>query len=194
MSTYLLALFVGPSDYKCEGGRTKSGSGVIDDFLKYNFEIEIYFEIFFFTLKVRVCARKSAVEQGLVDFALEASMLILDFFETDYFANSDAIPPKIGIFYFFYGIKTKIQQLKIFVFYQDLIGIPDFSYSAMENWGMVTFREDALYYSGEYNTVSNKQNVALIIAHELAHFWFGNLVTPYWWYWSNALFFGNNLI
>ena len=62
----------------------------------------------------------------------------------------------------------------------DLIAIPDFSSGAMENWGLITFRESALLT--ETNTTPIiKYGTASIIAHELAHQWFGNLVTMKWW-------------
>jgi len=63
----------------------------------------------------------------------------------------------------------------------DLIAIPDFSSAAMENWGAVTFRETAILVDKENTSLSNKQWVAIVIAHELAHQWFGNLVTMRWW-------------
>ncbi|HVZ12668.1 MAG TPA: M1 family metallopeptidase [Patescibacteria group bacterium] len=63
----------------------------------------------------------------------------------------------------------------------DLIAIPDFAAGAMENWGAVTYRETAVLVDPENSSVQNKQWVALVIAHELAHQWFGNLVTMEWW-------------
>lgn len=63
----------------------------------------------------------------------------------------------------------------------DLIAIPDFSSGAMENWGAVTYRETALLVDAENSSIANKQWVAFVIAHELAHQWFGNLVTMEWW-------------
>lgn len=63
----------------------------------------------------------------------------------------------------------------------DLIAIPDFANGAMENWGAVTYRETALLVDEENSSLHTKQWVALIIAHELAHQWFGNLVTMKWW-------------
>ena len=63
----------------------------------------------------------------------------------------------------------------------DMIAIPDFSSGAMENWGAITYRESALLVDEEHSSASNKQWVALVIAHELAHQWFGNLVTMEWW-------------
>ncbi len=63
----------------------------------------------------------------------------------------------------------------------DLIAIPDFAAGAMENWGAVTYRESTLLIDEEKSSSANKQWVALVIAHELAHQWFGNLVTMEWW-------------
>lgn len=63
----------------------------------------------------------------------------------------------------------------------DLIAIPDFANGAMENWGAVTYRETALLVDEENSSLQTKQWVALIIAHELAHQWFGNMVTMKWW-------------
>ncbi len=63
----------------------------------------------------------------------------------------------------------------------DMIAIPDFSSGAMENWGAVTYRESALLVDDAHSSVGNKQWVALVVAHELAHQWFGNLVTMEWW-------------
>ncbi|EDX13089.1 GD18897 [Drosophila simulans] len=63
----------------------------------------------------------------------------------------------------------------------DLVAIPDFVSGAMENWGLVTFRETALLYDESTSSSVNKQRVAIVVAHELAHQWFGNLVTMNWW-------------
>lgn len=63
----------------------------------------------------------------------------------------------------------------------DLIAVPDFAAGAMENWGAVTYREAALLYDEEHSSLGNKQWVGIVIAHELAHQWFGNLVTMEWW-------------
>ncbi|HTE48785.1 MAG TPA: M1 family metallopeptidase [Candidatus Paceibacterota bacterium] len=63
----------------------------------------------------------------------------------------------------------------------DMIAIPDFSSGAMENWGAITYRESALLVDEDHSSLSNRQWVALIIAHEIAHQWFGNLVTMEWW-------------
>ncbi|XP_072933282.1 aminopeptidase N-like isoform X2 [Epargyreus clarus] len=64
---------------------------------------------------------------------------------------------------------------------QDMFAIPDFSAGAMENWGLITYRETALLYDKTESSFTNKERVAEVIAHELAHQWFGNLVTMKWW-------------
>lgn len=63
----------------------------------------------------------------------------------------------------------------------DLIALPDFASGAMENWGCITFREATLLVDPKNSTLATKQYVALVIAHELTHQWFGNLVTMRWW-------------
>ncbi|EXB57658.1 Puromycin-sensitive aminopeptidase [Morus notabilis] len=63
----------------------------------------------------------------------------------------------------------------------DMIAIPDFAAGAMENYGLVTYRETALLYDDQHSAAANKQRVATVVAHELAHQWFGNLVTMEWW-------------
>ncbi|XP_055526034.1 glutamyl aminopeptidase isoform X4 [Wyeomyia smithii] len=63
----------------------------------------------------------------------------------------------------------------------DMAAIPDFVSGAMETWGLVTYRETSILYNQETSSTANKQRVAEVIAHELAHMWFGNLVTMKWW-------------
>lgn len=63
----------------------------------------------------------------------------------------------------------------------DLVAVPDFDAGGMENWGLITFREDLLLFDEETSTLADKQAIALVIAHEIAHQWFGNLVTMKWW-------------
>ena len=65
----------------------------------------------------------------------------------------------------------------------DLVAVPDFAAGAMENWGLVTFRENALLLEegGEGTSLGGRSWVATVVAHELAHQWFGNLVTMEWW-------------
>ncbi|NXS90821.1 AMPE aminopeptidase, partial [Jacana jacana] len=63
----------------------------------------------------------------------------------------------------------------------DKIAIPDFGTGAMENWGLITYRETNLLYDPNESATSNKQRVAAVVAHELVHQWFGNIVTMDWW-------------
>ena len=63
----------------------------------------------------------------------------------------------------------------------DLIAISDFSYSAMENWGLITYRESALLVDENESSETHKQWVTTIVCHEVSHQWFGNLVTMKWW-------------
>uniref|UniRef100_A0A9L0JT02 Aminopeptidase n=1 Tax=Equus asinus TaxID=9793 RepID=A0A9L0JT02_EQUAS len=63
----------------------------------------------------------------------------------------------------------------------DQIALPDFNAGAMENWGLVTYRENSLLFDPLSSSSSNKERVVTVIAHELAHQWFGNLVTVAWW-------------
>ena len=70
----------------------------------------------------------------------------------------------------------------------DMIGVPDFAWGAMENLGAVTYRESALLVDKKRGTQDEMARVADVIAHELAHMWFGDLVTMKWWngIWLNA--------
>ncbi len=72
----------------------------------------------------------------------------------------------------------------------DLIGIPDFSAGAMENLGAITFRENALLVDEKNSALSSRTRVVNIVAHEMAHLWFGDLVTMKWWddLWLNEAF------
>ncbi|XP_047984433.1 membrane alanyl aminopeptidase-like [Leguminivora glycinivorella] len=63
----------------------------------------------------------------------------------------------------------------------DHVGLPDFEAGAMENWGLVNYRESLLLYVPEESTPYFKYRVAQIIAHETTHMWFGDLVTCHWW-------------
>lgn len=77
----------------------------------------------------------------------------------------------------YFGIKNKLPKI-------DLVSVPDFGFGAMENWGLITFRDSALLVPEDQELASSSEHmqyVAQIIAHELAHQWFGNLVTPKWW-------------
>jgi len=63
----------------------------------------------------------------------------------------------------------------------DMIVIPEFSSAAMENWGLIIVRESFLIYDPQESSIDIQEHVAAIMAHELAHQWFGNLVTMRWW-------------
>lgn len=72
----------------------------------------------------------------------------------------------------------------------DHVALPDFSSGAMENWGLITYREIALLADPKNTSISGKQYIATVVAHELSHQWFGNLVTMKWWneLWLNESF------
>ena len=72
----------------------------------------------------------------------------------------------------------------------DLIAVPDFAFGAMENWGAITFRENLLLYYPEITSRSGEERMFEVIAHEIVHQWFGNLVTPSDWkyLWLNESF------
>jgi len=74
----------------------------------------------------------------------------------------------------YFGIKYPYGKL-------DLIGLPDFSAGAMENTGCITFREVILLIDEKQGSVGLKKEIASVIAHEMAHQWFGDLVTMKWW-------------
>lgn len=63
----------------------------------------------------------------------------------------------------------------------DQIAIPDFGAGAMENWGLITYRTQYMLYDPNVTTAGTHRFVAVIVAHELAHMWFGNLISPQWW-------------
>ena len=65
--------------------------------------------------------------------------------------------------------------------FSDLIAIPDFAAGAMENWGLITYRETSILYDPDETSTVAHEWVAVVVAHELAHQWFGNLVTMKWW-------------
>lgn len=83
----------------------------------------------------------------------------------------------------YYGIDYPLPKL-------DLIAIPDFAFGAMENWGAITFRENLLLHYPNVTSGAGEERICEVIAHELAHQWFGNLVTPSDWkyLWLNESF------
>ncbi|XP_061374887.1 aminopeptidase M1 [Gastrolobium bilobum] len=105
-------------------------------------------------VKVRVYCQIGKENQG--KFALDVAVGTLELYKS-YFATPYPLPKL------------------------DMIAIPDFAAGAMENYGLVTYRETALLYDDQHSAAANKQRVATVVAHELAHQWFGNLVTMEWW-------------
>lgn len=99
-----------------------------------------------------------------LDFALDVAVRSIDFYD-EYFDTKYPLPKS------------------------DHVALPDFSSGAMENWGLITYRETCLL-AGESISISSKQYIATVIAHELAHQWFGNLTTMKWWndLWLNESF------
>jgi len=80
----------------------------------------------------------------------------------------------VGYYDKYFGIKYPYGKL-------DLIGLPDFSAGAMENIGCITFREVLLLIDDKQGSVDLKKTIASVTAHEIAHMWFGDLVTMKWW-------------
>ncbi len=91
-----------------------------------------------------------------LDFAVETATRCLEYYEA------------------YFGIPYPLPKA-------DMVALPDFASGAMENWGLITYREQALLYDKRNTSLSTKQHIAMVIAHELAHMWFGNLVTMRWW-------------
>lgn len=126
-------------------------------------------------LQKKTAVTKSGVEVSVwstkahdpsnLDFALDISRRTIDFFD-EYFGVPYPLPKA------------------------DHVALPDFSAGAMENWGLITYREIALLVDPKTTTLSTKHYVATVIAHELSHQWFGNLVTMKWWndLWLNESF------
>jgi tricorn protease interacting factor F2/3 len=92
----------------------------------------------------------------------------------------------------YYGIPYPLSKL-------DLIAVADFAAGAMENWGAITFRENLLLHDPEVTSKAGEERICVVIAHEVAHQWFGNLVTPSDWryLWLNesfATYFGYGVV
>lgn len=64
---------------------------------------------------------------------------------------------------------------------QDMVAIPDFLMGAMENWGLITYREIFLLFNPAKSSALDRETVEIVVSHELSHQWFGNLVTMEWW-------------
>jgi aminopeptidase N len=105
-----------------------------------------------------------AQDADAVDFANEVAAKSLEFYDDNF------------------GVKYPLKKL-------DQVALPDFEAGAMENWGLVTYRE-SMMLAGKNATLGTKKSVALTVAHELSHQWFGDLVTMKWWddLWLNESF------
>lgn len=145
--------------------QTKSGSNVVTQF-ETTPKMSSYLLAFIYgdmgykeakskdDVMVRTYATPDNVE--FTDFALDVAVKCLDFYN-DYF-----------------GLPYPLEKC-------DLIALPDFASGAMENWGCITFREHCMLVDPKNTSLPTKQYVAMVVAHELAHQWFGNLVTMRWW-------------
>ena len=92
----------------------------------------------------------------------------------------------------YYGVPYPLSKM-------DLIAVPEFAFGAMENWGAITFRENLLLHYPGITSRSGEERICEVIAHEIAHQWFGNLVTPSDWkyLWLNesfATYFGFGVV
>jgi aminopeptidase N/puromycin-sensitive aminopeptidase len=103
---------------------------------------------------IRACATPDKV--AMTKFALDAAKWTLHYYDK------------------YFGIKYPLKKL-------DMVALPDFEAGAMENFGCITFRETEMLVDAKYGTRDAKKEVAETVMHEMAHQWFGDLVTPAWW-------------
>lgn len=113
---------------------------------------------------VRTWATKAHSSESL-DYALDVATRAIEFFNE------------------YYGVPYPLPK-------SDHIALPDFSVGAMENWGLITYRETCLIADPKTASQSSRELIALVVCHELSHQWFGNLVTMKWWddLWLNESF------
>jgi aminopeptidase N/puromycin-sensitive aminopeptidase len=105
-------------------------------------------------VKIRACATPDKVE--LTPFARSIAGYVLSYYNN------------------YFGIPYPLKKL-------DLIAVPDFEAGAMENFGAITYRESDMLLDAKTATIASQKNVAIVVAHEMAHQWFGDLVTMDWW-------------
>jgi aminopeptidase N len=106
------------------------------------------------SVAIRVCSTPDKV--ALTPYGLDVAKYVLHYYNN------------------YFGIPYPLKKL-------DLIGLPDFEAGAMENFGAITYRETDLLIDPKIASDAAKENVAVVIAHEMAHQWFGDLVTMQWW-------------
>ncbi|XP_051918184.1 alanyl (membrane) aminopeptidase-like b [Hippocampus zosterae] len=107
-------------------------------------------------VKIQIFARPEATDAGHTQYAANVTGKILMFYEKQF------------------EISYLLKKL-------DQIALPDLSAVAMENWGLITYDEGVLLYEEGVSSQLHKETISYIIGHELAHQWFGNLVTMKWW-------------
>ena len=103
---------------------------------------------------IRACSTPDKVQ--LTKFALESAKYVLHYYDT------------------YFGIKYPMPKL-------DMVALPDFEAGAMENFGCITYRETDLLTDLKTGDIPSKKRVAIVVAHEMAHQWFGDMVTMQWW-------------
>jgi len=103
---------------------------------------------------IRACSTPDKVK--LTQFAVKSAEYILHYYDT------------------YFGIKYPMPKL-------DMVALPDFEAGAMENFGCITYRETDLLIDSKTASIPEKKNVAAVVAHEMAHQWFGDMVTMQWW-------------
>ena len=103
---------------------------------------------------IRACSTPDKVQ--LTKFALESAKYVLHYYDN------------------YFGIKYPMPKL-------DMVALPDFEAGAMENFGCITYRETDLLTDLKTGDIPSKKRVAIVVAHEMAHQWFGDMVTMQWW-------------
>ncbi|KAK0597687.1 hypothetical protein LWI29_027625 [Acer saccharum] len=150
---------------------TLSNMPIIDEKLDGNVKT-VYFEetpvMSIYLVAVLVCLIILKIQQLMVraycpvgrsdegKFALELTIKSLDIF-TKYFSTPYPLPKL------------------------DMVAVPEFAAGAMENFGLIVYRDNEMLYSDSKSTARKKQRMSIVVAHEVAHHWFGNLVTMEWW-------------
>ncbi|XP_054009869.1 endoplasmic reticulum aminopeptidase 1-like isoform X2 [Hylaeus anthracinus] len=142
------------------------GTGLLRDDFQESVEMSTYLVAFvvcdfkrvFVSTKRNITVSVYAAEAMLsqAGYAVNTAARTMDYFEA------------------FFGVHYPLPK-------QDLIAIPDFAAGAMENWGLITYRETSILYDPKETSTKAHEWVAVVVAHEIAHQWFGNLVTMKWW-------------